>query len=79
MGLWRQNSSGEPERFIPSEYVFDNMDSEDAHRMLGRLLDLMWETGKLSDREIIEVIGYPGLTTSPAIGNKERGADDNAS
>lgn len=66
MGLWRLDVDGKPERFIPSEYVFGDMDTEAAKRMLGRLLDILWETGKLGDNDVIEIIGYAGLTTSPA-------------
>jgi hypothetical protein len=65
MALWRVNSEGKPERFIPSEYVYRDMDSELAHAVLGRLLDMLWETGKLSDSQVIEILGLPGLDTKP--------------
>lgn len=65
MALWRMNSEGQPERFIPSQYVFEDMDASLAHDVLGRLLDMLWETGKLSDSQIVEVLGLPGLSTQP--------------
>lgn len=66
MGLWRLDRDGKPQRFIPSEYVFRDMDRDDACAILGRLLDMLWETGKLTDSQVIEIIGFSGLTTQPA-------------
>jgi hypothetical protein len=66
MALWRTGSDGKPERFIPSEYVFGDMDSELAHQVLGRLLDLLWETGKISDSQMVEILGLRGLSTVPS-------------
>lgn len=65
MGLWHKNPAGAVKQFMPSDYVFDNMDTDVAKAMLGRLLDLMWERGKLSDDDVIEIIGYSGLSTTP--------------
>lgn len=65
MALWYTDSDGTPQRATPSFYVFDDMDPEYAHTVLGRLLDLMWVTGKLSDAEIVEIIGSDRLSTQP--------------
>lgn len=63
MAIWHLKSDGTTERVIPSEYVFQDMDPELSHAVLGRLLDLLWETGKISDSQVIEILGLPGLTT----------------
>jgi len=65
MALWMVNDKGEPERAIPSTYVFQDMDSDEAKAVLGRLLDLLWETGKLSDAEIVEIVGGNKLSVQP--------------
>lgn len=65
MSLWRKDRDGNNERFIPSEYVFKDMDHDDACAILGRLLDLLWETGKLSDPDIVEIIGFDGIASYP--------------
>lgn len=65
MALWRLNRDRVPERFTPSEYVFEDMDKDDAAAILGRLLDLLWKTGKLTDSQVIEIIGFDGLSTVP--------------
>lgn len=72
MGLWRINSDGLAERFIPSEYVFGDMDKDDAAAILGRFLDVMWVSGKLSDSEIVEIIGFHGLYTHPPTSSGEK-------
>lgn len=75
MTLWRVGEAGEPERFIPSEYVFEDMEPGLAHVVLGRLLDLLWETGKLSDAEVIEILGLPGLSMQPTAPKKTKAAE----
>lgn len=65
MALWYVDRDGKPRRAIPSDYVFADMDTQYAHDVLGRLLDLLWETGKLSDAEVVEIIGGNRLSTQP--------------
>ena len=66
MGLWTKDRDGYTIEFIPSDYVFNDMDSEQAHRILCNLLDLLWEKGALSDQEVVEIIGYNELSTEPS-------------
>lgn len=61
MTIWRKDQQGHWEPAMPSDYVFGDMDGELAYAILGRLIDVLWVDGKLSDDEVIEILALPGL------------------
>lgn len=59
----------------PSDYVWDGMDSDVAHGVLGRLLDFLFDKGILSAEEIVEIIWHPDLSVAPSAGDTPSPSD----
>lgn len=59
--IWYIDGDGIPQPTCPSNFIWEDMDTDAAKDMLGRLVDLLWEKGIISGKEVVEeILCLPG-------------------
>jgi len=58
MALYRKDDTYN--EILPSDMIWQELDSEGLARMIGRLMDALYDNGALTDEDVIEII--PGAS-----------------